>query len=463
VSRQELVIGGFTDPEGTRQGLGALLVGHYGPDGHLVYAGKVGTGFTVKGASELRSRLDALEVTACPFTPQPPGVIAKRAHWVRPELVCEVAFTEWTTDGRIRHPAFHGLRADRDPRTVVREEFAIRPSNRTPRAAASATGRRPSGVQVAGVTISHPERVVYPDDGVTKLEVAQYYARVHEWMLPHLADRPLTLVRCPAGLESCFYMKHTNMSPPRGTRRALIPEKRKVGEYLVVETASGLIALAQFGVLEIHTWNSTETALEAPDRIVFDIDPGERVGWSDVVEAARLVRRLLNGAGLESFPKTTGGRGLHVVVPLEPVVHDGMPCLQLCAPARGPRWSARIPAAVYDVVSQGRTRAQAAHRLPPEQPGRARRLPPTRRGRVRARRSPCPSAGRDAHAIALDPATFTLRTRAASGSRRRRADPWAGYLAGAAAAALFPRCRSERTPADPRAAASLELPLPAGT
>jgi bifunctional non-homologous end joining protein LigD len=422
VSRQELVIGGFTDPEGTRQGLGALLVGHYDPDGHLVYAGKVGTGFTATGARELRSRLDALEVAECPFTPRPPGVIAKRAHWVRPDLVGEVAFTEWTTDGRIRHPVFHGLRADKDPRTVVREAPVIRPSSRAPRPAASAPARRPSGVQVAGVTITHPARVVYPDDGVTKLEVAQYYARVHEWMLPHLADRPLTLVRCPEGLGSCFYMKHTNMSPPPGTRRALIPETRKVGEYLVVETANGLIALAQVGVLEIHTWNSTAIAPEAPDRIVFDIDPGERVGWSDVVEAARLVRRLLKGVGLESFPKTTGGRGLHVVVPLNPS-STWEACLdfsrQLAAemerayPQRYTttfRKAGRERKLLIDYLRNNRGSTSIAAYSTRARPGAGVSMP--------LRWADVTSS--------LDPAAFTLRT-VPPRLARRRVDPWAGY------------------------------------
>jgi bifunctional non-homologous end joining protein LigD len=330
--RQELVIGGFTDPEGTRVGIGALLVGYYDGD-RLVYAGKVGTGFSHKLAVDLRQRLDRLERKSPAFDPQPPRAIARRAHWVRPDLVCEVRFTEWTNEGMARHPAFQGLRADKDPRDVRRESPADvpleaaparprtskRPTTKTAEPAAKAGKAKPEAPVVEGVTISHPDRIVYPDPPTTKLALAQWYAQVAEWILPHVAGRPLTVVRCPDGLAGqCFYMKSSSMRVPAPLRRVPVQEKLKVGEYLVADEPAAIVALIQMGVLEIHTWNSTADAPEKPNRLVIDLDPGERVQWPQVVEAARVVKRALESLDLESFCKTTGGRGVHVVVPLAP-------------------------------------------------------------------------------------------------------------------------------------------------
>ena len=172
---------------------------------------------------------------------------------------------------------------------------------------------------VAGIGISNPDRVVFPDVGVTKLQLAQFYERIGEWIVPHMVDRPLTLVRCPDGAGGeCFYMKHSKLWAPPALRRVNIQEKTKVGEYLIADTMEAVVSLVQMSVLEFHTWNTQYRRVECPDRIVFDIDPGERVTWAQVIGAAKLVRRLLRDVGLESFPKTTGGRGLHVVVPLTP-------------------------------------------------------------------------------------------------------------------------------------------------
>jgi bifunctional non-homologous end joining protein LigD len=183
-------------------------------------------------------------------------------------------------------------------------------------------------VTVAGVRISHPDRVLYPGINLTKLALAQFYERIAPWILPQINGRPLTLVRCPEGLaKPCFYMKHSNVWALPEVRRVKIQEKTKVGEYLVVDTVPALISLVQMGVLEIHTWNTCVDHLETPDRIVFDIDPGEKVPWGQVIDAVRLVRRLLRAVDLESFPKTTGGNGLHVVVPLKPAA-DWRTCLE---------------------------------------------------------------------------------------------------------------------------------------
>lgn len=178
--------------------------------------------------------------------------------------------------------------------------------------------------EVAGVGLSHPDRVLFGGTGATKLDLARYYESIATWVLPQLRDRPLTLVRCPAGVPrggarkgiDCIYMKHAKAWGPASIRRVRIREKTKIGEYLIADSLPALIGLVQMDVLEVHTWNARYERLEQPDRVVVDLDPGAEVGWSQVIEAARLVRDLLQALGLRSFVKTTGGRGLHVVVPV---------------------------------------------------------------------------------------------------------------------------------------------------
>jgi bifunctional non-homologous end joining protein LigD len=296
---QEVVIGGFTEPKGAREGVGALLVGVHDAKGALVYAGKVGTGFTAAVARDLRRRLDRLSNDRRPFAP---GSGVPRARFVEPRLVAQVRFTEWTRDGRMRHPAFVGLREDKEAAEVERERPA--PAGET---------------VVAGVRLSHPERVVFPGAGVTKEGLARYYERIADVILPHLVDRPLSLVRCPEGTRGeCFFVKHPGRWAPRTLRRVTIQEKHKAADYLVVDRREGLIALAQMGELEIHTWNARASDLERPDRIVFDFDPGPGVEWAQVAAAATRVRDRLLALDLASVVKTTGGKGLHVVVPLVP-------------------------------------------------------------------------------------------------------------------------------------------------
>jgi bifunctional non-homologous end joining protein LigD len=329
---QEVVIGGYTSPQGSRVGLGALLVGLHDRDGRLVYAGKVGTGFDDATLRDLEERLRRLEQKTSPFAGPVPG--ASKAHWVRPELVAQVAFGEWTSDGRMRHPSFRGLREDKPAREVVRERpdpaataketaappkaaTASRTSAPSRRASTSRTG--PATVEVAGVRLTHPDRVLYPEQGITKRDLALFYESIADWIMPHLAGRPTTLVRCPEGAhEKCFYQKHTGYWAPETLRRVKIREAKKIGEYLVVDDLPGLIGLVQIGILEIHTWNSIADRLEQPDRLVFDLDPDPSVPWERVLDAARRVRARLEELGLASFVKTTGGKGLHVVMPFRP-------------------------------------------------------------------------------------------------------------------------------------------------
>jgi bifunctional non-homologous end joining protein LigD len=365
LQRQEMVIGGFTDPEGARTGLGALLLGVYEGE-RLVFAGKVGTGFTAKALLDLRRRLERLERRTPPFDNPPRGADARGAHWVEPKLVCEVAFTEWTRDGHLRHPAFQGLREDKKAREVRRElpeappgegrsgsagakpargaraargvkpaagartaapmarrataappAAAGRAAAPAPAPAKSGSGRAGGAENVAGVRLTHPDKVLFPGRGLTKRDLALYYERVADWILPHLAGRPLTLVRCPEGQGGeCFYQKHVTDQFPAAVRRVPIEEGGKTVPYGVVDDVAGLVSLVQMGVLELHIWGSHRDQVERPDYAVFDLDPDAGLAWERVVEAALELRDLLAEAGLRSFLKTTGGKGLHVVLPL---------------------------------------------------------------------------------------------------------------------------------------------------
>ena len=197
-------------------------------------------------------------------------------------------------------------------------------TRRSPVLAASTTNRKSTAPDlhtstVVGVRISHPDRLIYPDQGITKIQLARYYEEIADWIVPHVAGRPLTLVHCPAGLAApCIYLKHAKAWGPSALRRVKIQEKTKVGEYLVADSIEAVVSLAQMGIVEIHTWNSTMEHIERPNRIVWDLDPGPAVTWKQIVKAAGLVRAILKTLGLTSWVKTTGGRGLHVVVPIKP-------------------------------------------------------------------------------------------------------------------------------------------------
>ncbi|WP_332674214.1 DNA ligase D [Aromatoleum sp.] len=358
--RQEFVIGGYTEPGGARKGFGALLVGLYDDAGELNYAGKVGTGFDQPTLARLASRLAALERDDCPFArkPRPAG-----QHWVRPTLVAEVEYAGWTREGLLRQAAFAGLREDKPARLVhgetpvpveggalddtdevaaasgdeARTDGATPTRNevgRTRKKAGSAAavtteaktlgaGERAAAkkgsVRVAGVVISNPERVVWPDAGLTKADLARYYEEIGRWLLPHIVNRPLSLLRCPDGSAAeCFFQRHMGQERPADVESFIwegaSPSRRS---YLYVTSLEGVIGMVQRGAVEFHTWGSTMPRADRPDRITIDLDPAPDVDWKRVVEAARLVHGLLGELGLPSFLKTTGGKGLHVVVPLQ--------------------------------------------------------------------------------------------------------------------------------------------------
>lgn len=324
LQRQEFVIGGFSDGAGTRNGFGALLLGVY-EDGELRYAGRVGTGFTAQSLADLTRQLQAIEQPKSPFSNSPKGAMARGVHWVKPELVAEVAFTNWTGEGVLRHPSFQGLRRDKSARQAIREQAEPAPQESSAvqksRATANAKPRKKEDAEdaVAGITLSNPTRVLFTE-GCTKRDLARYYAAIENWVLPHVANRPLTLVRCPEGTgKSCFFQKHANEKVPDVIKRVDVSlAGDKEPPYLWIDSLAGLIALVQMGVLEVHTWGSSLSDVNKPDRIIFDLDPDPGVAWERIVEASLLVRNRLEDLGLTSFVKTTGGKGVHVVAPVKP-------------------------------------------------------------------------------------------------------------------------------------------------
>ncbi len=325
LQQQEFVVVGYTDPSGSRKGFGALVLA-VGEGGRYRLAGRVGTGFSDALLADILSRLEPLQRTDPPVSDPPTGADARAIHWVEPRLVVEVSFAEWTREGSLRHPSFVGIREDKTPDEVTAEKPAplpVPPLEGSEPAPGNAPGRvatagKSGRVEFAGVSLSNPDRVLWPDTGITKIELARYYETVAEQMLPHVADRPLSLVRCPAGYTGeCFYQKHIKDFPVTvGTVDVYEPGEGTTAPYARIDDVSGLVGLAQMGVLEIHPWGSRADDIDKPDRIVFDLDPDEGHPWSQVAATALLLRSELDRLGLQSWLKSTGGKGLHVVVPV---------------------------------------------------------------------------------------------------------------------------------------------------
>ncbi len=332
-NREEFVVVGFTDPEGSREGFGALLVGYHDPQGKLRYAGRVGTGFNTAQLLELHRQLESL-ARPDPTAALPKGVSRKGVHWIEPRLVAEVEFADWTADAILRQASFQGLREDKDPKDVVydpKTRVAPDPApspKKTPARANQPAPRktetgepqraRDGSLTFEGVRLTHPDRILYPGTNLTKLDIARYYAEIRDCILPELSGRLLTLVRSPAAGMKTFYQKHIGDEAPEAIKRFNVDGQEEPEIYPYVEDLPGLIGLVQMGVLEIHPWGSRVNKLELPDRVTMDLDPDEGLPWQRVTEAAIDVRDALAGIGLKSFAKTTGGKGLHVVIPLTP-------------------------------------------------------------------------------------------------------------------------------------------------
>ncbi len=305
--RQEFLVAGFMPSSTQPRAIGSLILAHR-QDGKLVPAGRVGTGFSHAVARDLYRRLAPTERKTPPFAGGAAAIAAadrRAVRYVEPRLVVEVEFQNWTSDGALRHSSFRGIRDDKEPDEVVRESKAA--SKAADRAA------RP-------VKLTHPDRVYWPDAGITKEGLADYYAEAWRWMAPFVVDRPLALLRCPQGAtKQCFFQKHAW----KGQRKEILQVVDPLDEsddpsMVAIDGMEGLIELVQGGALEIHTWQASLAELEKPDQIVMDLDPGDGVAWDAVIEAALEIRERLAAAGLQSFVKTSGGKGLHVVAPLRP-------------------------------------------------------------------------------------------------------------------------------------------------
>jgi bifunctional non-homologous end joining protein LigD len=316
--RQEFVIGGYSEPAGSRGQFGALLLGVYDTHGKLQYAGRVGSGFDHATLIAVKKELDKREVKRMPFASEPQERSRTPVHWVKPELVAECNFAEWTKERIVRQASFVSLRDDKPARQIVKEVPASAKkvaSKKTP-AKKTATKAKAGSAEIEGVKISHPDRVIDKSTGFTKIDVVEYYASVADWMLPHLKDRPVSLVRAPEDIGGeLFFQKHSaKLAIPHITQHADIDPGHP--PLLTIESSQALVGTAQMGTIELHTWNAVASNIEKPDRMVFDLDPGEGVGWERMIEAAKLTKDLLAELGLTSFCKTSGGKGFHVVVPL---------------------------------------------------------------------------------------------------------------------------------------------------
>jgi bifunctional non-homologous end joining protein LigD len=319
---QEFVVIGWSPSDKTGRPFSSILLG-VNEDGELRYAGRVGSGFNEVLLDELAALFKRHERKTSPAAGVPAS-IARRAHCLEPKLVAEIALRGWTHDGLVRQGSFKGLRADKPAREIVRETpMAAKKKGKSKKAKVAkaqptSIGRNGS-IEIAGVRITHPDRVLWPGQGVTKRQLIDYYIRVADRMLPHIAGRPISLVRCPRGAEKdCFFQKHASPGWPDDFKKIRIREKSGTDNYLYIEDKAGLIAAAQMGVLELHLWCAKVGDVEKPDRMIFDLDPDEGVGFAEVKKSAVELHARLKRLGLESFPLATGGKGIHVVVPLKP-------------------------------------------------------------------------------------------------------------------------------------------------
>jgi bifunctional non-homologous end joining protein LigD len=308
LSSDEFAVIGYTSPKGRRRGFGSLLLAKPDPArrGGWMYVGRVGTGFNDQMLAEVSERLGKQTSRKPPTTLSHIDPLLKGSHWVPPRLVAEVYYRGIGSHQLLRQPSLKALRMDKNPRDLKQSDRA--------------TSSRPKATHSAGgIAITHADRVVYPDDGITKGDVATYYRTVMSWLLPGLQQRPVSVIRCPEGTaKACFFQKH----PIQGLHRVGVLElKEESGTerpYMYVKDADSVLELVQFGTLEFHIWGSTVKQPEKTDQIVFDLDPAPDVAWPRVVAAARTLKRMLETLDLQSFVRTSGGKGLHVVVPLHP-------------------------------------------------------------------------------------------------------------------------------------------------
>jgi bifunctional non-homologous end joining protein LigD len=308
-ARQEFVIGGYAISTTSPKAIGSLALGVY-EDGKLRHVGRVGTGFSARVAADLFKKLKPLQQEKSPFAGRLAAEAVRDLQFVKPLLVAEVEYRNWTGDGNLRHASFHGLRDDKPATEVVKEGAAD---------AAMPTPESSQKPPRSTVTLTHPDRLYWPDDGITKEGLAHYYAELWQYIAPYIVARPLSLLRCPDGVgKACFFQKHAWKGINRFIKLVDDPKDKATEPFLIIDELDGLIALTQAGVLEIHPWGSSLAALEQPDTMIFDLDPSEDVSWNAIIAAARDIKARLEEVGLAAFVKTSGGKGLHVCVPLKP-------------------------------------------------------------------------------------------------------------------------------------------------
>jgi bifunctional non-homologous end joining protein LigD len=326
---QEFIVAGYEPSDTGARTIRSLILGYY-EGGQMRYAGRVGTGFTVAVERDLMTKVRPLVNNTMPFEKLPEEERRRKVRWLEPKLVAEIEFRGWTHGNVLRQASFKGLREDKPAREVVREKMmrvaapqrkTAQPSGAPGVSSAAPFVARSRSVSVAGVALTHPDRVYWDDVGITKQMLAEYYEQVWDWIAPHLVDRPLALVRCPEGTAGeCFFQKHAS----GGLEYAKLRRIPATGDepWIAVETLQGLIGLAQAGVLEIHTWGTVADEMHTCNRLVFDLDPGPGVTWEQLKTGVRELRDVLGSDKLTSFLKATGGKGLHVVVPIAPTPWD---------------------------------------------------------------------------------------------------------------------------------------------
>lgn len=323
--RQEFVVVGFSEPKGARSKFGALLLALHDEDsGELRYAGKVGTGFNEATLKSIYDQLLPLEVKKAAVVNPPTGFEAKGVHWLEPVLLAEIAFADITREGSVRHAVFQGLRNDKPAKAITEERPAPAPhapanERKSAKPAKAATpGRQEAASEASGkIRLTHPERVIDSSSGATKRDLADFYISIHDWILPQLAHRPVALVRAPEGIAGeLFFQKNAD--------RLAIPGIETMGkEYtghpvMLINNVEALIGAVQMSTIELHTWNAVSKDLDRPDRFILDLDPDPALPWKSMVEATQLTLTVLDELGLKSFLKTSGGKGIHLVVPLTP-------------------------------------------------------------------------------------------------------------------------------------------------
>jgi bifunctional non-homologous end joining protein LigD len=312
---QEFVILGYVASTAANRAIGALALGYYS-NGELVYAGRVGTGWSAALAASLYAELDKIKTTKPALRKALPAGAEKGVVWTEPHLVCAVEYRDWTDDGLIRQASFKGLREDKPVQEIGLESPLPTLPRKRGRVGRGRNKTASSQSGVDGIKLTHPERILWPESGITKQGLADYYADIADWILPHVAGRVLSLLRCPSGTsEKCFFAKHPWSGLSEVVQRVDVGQTEPM---LMLDSPAGLISLVQAGVVEIHPWGSRSDRLDQPDRLIFDLDPGEDVPWSAVITAAGSVRDRLESCGLNSFVKTSGGKGLHIVVPIAP-------------------------------------------------------------------------------------------------------------------------------------------------